>query len=89
MGLRFLVVEGNTREARQGHRATYGLTPSGSYAAVIEGIAPGVACEVAYPADPGANLPDAGGLEGYDGWCSRAPTCTSTTAATPSPARWS
>ena len=35
MGLRFLVVEGNTRGARETHRAAYGRTPSESYAAVL------------------------------------------------------
>ncbi|AWM88279.1 type 1 glutamine amidotransferase [Microvirga sp. 17 mud 1-3] len=67
MGLRFLVVEGNTRDARQTHRETYGLMPSESYAAVLQGIAPDSVCDLAFPADEGANLPDAAGLESYDG----------------------
>lgn len=67
MGLRVLVVEGNTREAREGHREVYGLAPSEAYAAVLQGIEPGLACDIAYPADEGANLPDAAGIEGYDG----------------------
>ena len=67
MTLRLLVVEGNTAEAREGHRAGYGKTPSQSYADVLSAIAPGAICDICYPTDPGANLPDAGGLASYDG----------------------
>jgi GMP synthase (glutamine-hydrolysing) len=64
--LRLLVVEGNARAARERHRATYGLTPSESYAATLKAFAPDAICDVALPADEGANLPDSSGLEGYD-----------------------
>lgn len=67
MALRFLVVEGNTRDARQTHKAAYGLMPSESYAAVLQGIEPDIVCDLAFPADEGANLPDAAGLQSYDG----------------------
>jgi GMP synthase (glutamine-hydrolysing) len=67
MGLRFLVVEGNAREARLAHKAAYGLMPSESYAAVLQRIEPGSVCDLAFPADEGANLPDAAGLQSYDG----------------------
>jgi GMP synthase (glutamine-hydrolysing) len=67
MGLRFLVVEGNTRGARQAHKEAYGLTLSESYAEVIQGIAQDAVCDIAFPTDEGANLPDAAGLESYDG----------------------
>jgi GMP synthase (glutamine-hydrolysing) len=67
MALRFLVVEGNTREARLAHRAAYGLSPSESYAALMQEIVPGALCDLAFPADAGANLPDPAGLESYDG----------------------
>ena len=67
MGLRFLVVEGNTRGARLAHREAYGLTPSESYAEVIQAIERDAVCDIALPADEGANLPDAAGLESYDG----------------------
>jgi GMP synthase (glutamine-hydrolysing) len=67
VGLRFLVVEGNTREDRERHAATYGLMPSQSYAAVLGGIEPGAVCDLAFPADEGANLPDPAGLASYDG----------------------
>ena len=67
MGLRFLVVEGNTRGARQAHKQAYGLTLSESYAEVLQEIVPDAVCDIAFPADEGANLPDAAGLESYDG----------------------
>ncbi|WP_448955635.1 type 1 glutamine amidotransferase [Labrys neptuniae] len=65
--MRLLVVEGNIRAARERHRATYGLTPSESYAAVLKSLAPDAVCDIALPADEGTNLPDAAGLESYDG----------------------
>ena len=67
MALRFLVVEGNTRGARQTHREAYGLMPSESYAAVLQDIDRDIICDLAFPADEGANLPDAAGLQSYDG----------------------
>jgi GMP synthase (glutamine-hydrolysing) len=67
MGLRFLVVEGNTRDARLAHKAAYGFMPSESYAAVLQSIEPGAVCDLAFPADEGANLPDPAGLQSYDG----------------------
>jgi GMP synthase (glutamine-hydrolysing) len=67
MPLRFLVVEGNVRASREAHAASYGLTPSESYAAVLQEIEPAIAVDIALPADEGANLPDPAGLESYDG----------------------
>ena len=67
MGLRFLVVEGNAREPRLAHRAAYGRMPSESYAAVLQRIEPGSVCDLAFPADEGANVPDPAGLQSYDG----------------------
>jgi GMP synthase (glutamine-hydrolysing) len=67
MGLRFLVVEGNTRDARLTHKAAYGLMPCESYAAVLQAIEPDAVCDLAFPADEGANLPDPAGLQAYDG----------------------
>jgi GMP synthase (glutamine-hydrolysing) len=65
--IRLLVIEGNVRAARERHRATYGLTPSESYSAVLKALAPDAICDIALPADEGSNLPDAAGLESYDG----------------------
>ncbi|GGK34879.1 glutamine amidotransferase-related protein [Salinarimonas ramus] len=68
MALRFLVVEGNVRADRETHRRDFGKTFGESYAALVEALAPrGAACDIAHPADEGANLPGPDGLEGYDG----------------------
>jgi len=67
MALRFLVVEGNTRGARQAHKEAYGQMLSESYAQAIHGIERDAVCDIAFPADEGANLPDRAGLESYDG----------------------
>lgn len=66
MALRFLVVEGNTRSDRNGHFSATGSIFAESYAAELRRIAPDALCDIAFPADEGANLPDSGGLEGYD-----------------------
>lgn len=67
MSLRLLVVEGNTASDRARHAGARGKTPSQAYADVLKAIAPDATVDICMPADPGANLPDAGGLEGYDG----------------------
>ncbi|MBK9081651.1 MAG: type 1 glutamine amidotransferase [Rhizobiales bacterium] len=67
MGLRLLVVEGNVREAREAHKASYGKTSSESYADALLEVAPDAICDICLPADEGANLPDPAGLESYDG----------------------
>jgi len=67
MSLRLLVVEGNVREVREAHQKSFGKTPSGSYADSLRSIAPDILCDICFPADQGANLPDAAGLHGYDG----------------------
>jgi GMP synthase (glutamine-hydrolysing) len=65
--LRFLIVEGNLPAARETHRLTYGLTPGESYAQTVTSLAPRAICDVAFPTDEGANLPDPSGLGSYDG----------------------
>jgi GMP synthase (glutamine-hydrolysing) len=67
MGLRLLVVEGNTREEREAQRVAYGHASSEAYADVLKAIAPDAVCDVCFPADSGSNVPDAAGLSGYDG----------------------
>jgi GMP synthase (glutamine-hydrolysing) len=67
MGLRLLVVEGNVREVRERHQAGFGRTYSQSYAEVLRSLADDAQCDLCFPADAGANLPDSGGLSGYDG----------------------
>ncbi len=67
MTMRLLVVEGNTREGRAAHEAIYGLSPSASYAAVLQQIAPDARCDIVCPADLDATLPAAAALADYDG----------------------
>ncbi|WP_349629370.1 type 1 glutamine amidotransferase [Chelatococcus sp. YT9] len=64
---RILVAEGNTAEARRRRVSLAGATYSEAYADVLRGLAPNAVIDICYPADAGANLPDAAGLEGYDG----------------------
>ncbi|MET0605576.1 MAG: type 1 glutamine amidotransferase [Beijerinckiaceae bacterium] len=65
--LRFLIVEGNARQAREAHKAVYGQTSAESYSAVVHSIEPQVVTDIALPADEGSNLPDPAGLASYDG----------------------
>jgi GMP synthase (glutamine-hydrolysing) len=65
--IRLLVVEGNVRETREAYRARAGTTPAESYAEAVRGLAPDAICDIALPADEGANLPDPAGLQSYDG----------------------
>ena len=67
MAARILVVEGNAAAARERHRSSWGLTPSQSYAAVLQALRPGLACDIACPADGDAELPSSSALAGYDG----------------------
>ncbi|MFC7399182.1 type 1 glutamine amidotransferase [Chelatococcus sp. GCM10030263] len=64
---RLLIAEGNTTEARSRRVALAGASYSEGYADVLRGLMPGVIVDICYPADAGANLPDAAGLAGYDG----------------------
>jgi GMP synthase (glutamine-hydrolysing) len=67
MGLRLLIIEGNVREVRERHQAGFGKTYSQSYADVLRSLANDAQCDLCFPADAGANVPDSGGLSGYDG----------------------
>ena len=64
---RLLVVEGNTAEGRARHVAVGGRAASDGYADLLRKLCPGARVDVCFPADMGANLPDRGGIEGYDG----------------------
>ena len=66
MALRFLVAEGNVREAREAYRSNFGRTASEAYVQALGEIAADATCDICFPADPGANVPDKGGLSGYD-----------------------
>jgi GMP synthase (glutamine-hydrolysing) len=67
MGLTLLVAEGNAREEREAQRAAYGASASEAYANCLREIAPEARIDLCFPADPGANTLDSGGLETYDG----------------------
>jgi GMP synthase (glutamine-hydrolysing) len=64
---RLLVVEGNTADGRALLKAAGGEAPSVGYAGLLRDLWPGVVTDICHPADPGANLPDACGIDGYDG----------------------
>lgn len=64
---RLLVIEGNTSDGRALLKAAGGEAPSEGYANLLREFLPQAVVDICYPADPGANLPDAGGLESYDG----------------------
>jgi GMP synthase (glutamine-hydrolysing) len=66
-GPRLLVVEGNTAEGRARQSAVGGRVASDGYADLLRKLCPGARVDICFPADMGANLPDRGGLEGYDG----------------------
>ena len=65
--LRLLIVEGNTAEGRARHLDISGITPSEAYADVLKDLAGEAVVDICFPADPGANIPDAEGIAGYDG----------------------
>jgi GMP synthase (glutamine-hydrolysing) len=67
MGLRFLVLEGNTREIREGHKAGYGLSPAESYGEVLLACAGGGRFDVLCASDADAELPQGTQLSDYDG----------------------
>ncbi|MGU3496460.1 type 1 glutamine amidotransferase [Xanthobacteraceae bacterium A53D] len=64
---RLLVIEGNVAEARARQVHFGGEVASEGYARLLREILPAGVVDICYPADAGANLPDAGELEGYDG----------------------
>ncbi len=64
---RLLVVEGNTPKARARQAEYTGQSYSEAYSDVLRGIAPDAVVDICFPTDEGANIPDVGGIEGYDG----------------------
>ncbi|MGL4636094.1 MAG: type 1 glutamine amidotransferase [Beijerinckiaceae bacterium] len=67
-GLKFLVVEGNTRDRRDVHARDFGATPGVAYGETLLALAPaGSHYDICCPADAGANLPVGAGLSDYDG----------------------
>lgn len=63
---RFLVVEGNLREASEALEKA-GATPFGPlYAATLQALHPGAVCDIVRPADPDGALPSGAALADYD-----------------------
>lgn len=64
---RLLVIEGNTAETRR-RQADRGERPYGeSYSDTLRAVASDAVVDICYPTDSDANIPDTGGLSGYDG----------------------
>lgn len=64
---RFLVVEGNVREASEALEKA-GATPFGPlYARTLQTLHPGAVCDIIRPADPDGGLPAGTALTDYDG----------------------
>jgi GMP synthase (glutamine-hydrolysing) len=64
---RFLVVDGYTKEGRDG-LAAGGASPAGElYSRMLQDCAPGCVVDIVYPADPGTGLPFGAAIEQYDG----------------------
>lgn len=64
---RFLVVEGNQREASEALEKA-GATPFGPlYAQTLKTLHPGAVCDIVRPADPDGALPSGAQLRDYDG----------------------
>lgn len=65
--LTILIVEGNTREAREMTVASNALTQSDLYHKILHSLKPDIHCDIAFPADENAPLPKGMELEKYDG----------------------
>lgn len=65
--VRFLVVDGYSRAARDELVAGGASLAADLYADMLRAHCPGAVCDVLFPSDPGATLPDGAALEQYDG----------------------
>ncbi|MEE8204384.1 MAG: type 1 glutamine amidotransferase, partial [Alphaproteobacteria bacterium] len=64
---RFLVVDGYTREARDGLAAGGASIAADLYAAMLRRFVPNAPVDRVFPSDPGSSLPEGAALEAYDG----------------------
>jgi GMP synthase (glutamine-hydrolysing) len=64
---RFLVVDGYTREAREGLAAGGASIAADLYAAMLRRFVPNAPVDRVFPSDPGSSLPEGAALEAYDG----------------------
>jgi GMP synthase (glutamine-hydrolysing) len=60
-------MEGNSPETRAEHVAAGGTVASKGYAELLQSLLPAAVVDICFPGDEGANLPNGGALEGYDG----------------------
>ncbi|GGE30716.1 hypothetical protein GCM10007276_04920 [Agaricicola taiwanensis] len=65
--MRLLVVEGNAPDGRARQEARGEITYGELYSNLLRGFVPNAVVDICLPTDPGANVPDADGLSGYDG----------------------
>jgi GMP synthase (glutamine-hydrolysing) len=65
--LRFLVVDGYVKKARDELAAGGAMVAGPLYAEMLKRYAPGADCDVIYPSDPGAAMPKGKALAVYDG----------------------
>lgn len=66
MSLRFLIVEGNVKEVREGYRAGQGVTPAEGYGNVLVRIAGGGEYDILHATDADAALPRGMSFADYD-----------------------
>ena len=66
MSLRFLIIEGNTQEIREGYKVGTGVTPAEGYGNVLLGIAGAGHYDILTATDAGASLPKGTGFSDYD-----------------------
>jgi len=65
--LKILIVEGNTRDARQKTVAAGSLTQGELYQKTLQALKPDIQCDIVCPADEDAPLPAGAELAQYDG----------------------
>lgn len=66
MSLRFLIIEGNTREVREGYREGQGVTPAQGFGNVMLALAGGGHYDILHATDADASLPAGTGFGDYD-----------------------
>jgi GMP synthase (glutamine-hydrolysing) len=65
--VRFLVIDGYNKSARDELRAGGASAAGDLYVGMLKKCLPGAVCDVIHPADPGSQLPKGAALEQYDG----------------------
>jgi len=65
--LRILVIDGNLAETRRRQVAAGGQPSGEGYVATLQGLRPGIRCDIVRPADGDVTLPGDAGFEAYQG----------------------